>query len=234
MIIIDDREVTQHPKLPEELGIPNRVERLEAGDFCFLGRGNESVGIERTEIKNLVQKLRIGELESQLYKCQECYSSVILLVEGVFDELSGLLAVHNKGNRGYYRNQVYPRTTYELIVAVLIRLSEMGIELIFSPNFSCSVRIVRLIYQQRTKEEEEHSLFKKIRKVNLPVKLTTNENVPKLMALVPRIPERVAIRLIYKFDSIWGVLHAEDKELLEVDGMGKGLVSNLKRSIGKP
>lgn len=235
MILIDQRQIVEHPEIPELLGIDSTVARLEAGDYCFVDSKDGLVGIEQSEIGNFIQKLRSGELEFQMRNCDRLYSSIILLVQGVYDKYGELLATYKKSKgKGYFRSYMYPHTTFEYAMATLIRLSEMGIELIPSPNFECSIDIVRYIYNQRTKPEEEHTLFKKIRKVDIPTKLTANPNVPRLMALIPHIPEKTAIRLIHKFDSIWGVLHAEDTELLDVEGVGSGLISNLRRSVGKP
>ena len=238
MITVDDREekeANEHHEvsIPDIIGINCRVERLDSGDYAFLDFYQEPVGIERCEVSNLVQKLRSGELEDQLYRCQDSYSSVILLKEGVYDEVNGLLATHKKGNRGYYRDFVYPHTQFELIKAAEIRLSEMGIEVIDSPNFPCSISIVKLIHDLRTKPEKDRTLFKKIRTIHLPVKLSANPAVPKLMGLIPHLSEKAAIGLIYKYDTIWGVLNAPDKELLKVDGVGKGMIRNLRKSIGK-
>ncbi len=233
MITIDDREVTQHPDIPELLKLPVVVTRMEAADFAFLDSHNEPLGIERCEIGNLVQKLRSGELEDQLTRCEQTYKTIILLTEGVYDSVQGLLAILGESNRGYYRRHVFPHTTYDYVIASLIRLSDMGIETIHSPNFACSMGIVRIIYNQRTKPEEEHTLFKRIRQIKLPTKLSANPAVPKLMALAGRMPEKVAIRLIHKYDSIWNILHTEDRELLEIEGMGKGLLGKLKQGVGK-
>ena len=233
MLVIDDREVTQHPEIPDVIGIEHVVQRMETSDYAFLDRDGRPVGIERCEIGNLVEKLRSGELEQQLYRCQESFSSVILLKEGVYDYLGGLLAIHKKGDKGYFRQFVYPRTGYEAIKAMEIRLSEMGVEVVDTANFDCSMVVVRVIYNQRTKAEAKHTMFKKVRAMNLPTKLTANPSVARLMALIPRVPETTAIQLIYKFDSIWGVIHATDKELMEVEGMGKGLVRKLRETIGK-
>jgi ERCC4-type nuclease len=234
MIKIDDREVVQHPDLPERLQLPSSVERLRAADLAFLDRDMGTVGVERSEIGNFVQKLRDGELESQMYKCQEEYNSIILLLEGVYDNVGGLLAIHKPGNRGYFRNKVYSNTFYHHIMAAEIRLSEMGIEVIHSPNYDCTVDIIRTLYHQRTKPEEQHSLFKRTRAINLPVKLTANPAVPRLMALVPRLSEKVAIRLMNEYGTIWDILHKEDKELLRIEGMGKGLIQKIKEGVGKP
>jgi len=233
LIIVDDREVMEHPEIPNSLGVEVSVQRLEAADYAFLDRDNEPLGIERCEVGNFVQKLRSGELEAQMLKCQDNYASIILLIEGVYDEHGGLLAVHRKGNRGYFRTHIYPHTYYDYVKATEIRLSEMGIEMVHSPNFQCSMAVIKAIYSQRTKSEEEHTLFKKIRAIKIPVKLTSNPAVPKLMSLCPRLPERTAIRLINKHSSIWNILHVDDSELLEIQGFGRGLLDKLKRGVGK-
>ncbi len=233
MIIVDDRECSQHPEIPDLLKIPCVIQRIEAGDFAFLNRDNEPTGIERSEIGNLIQKLRSGELEDQMYKCQANYAFVILLIEGVYDQVDGLLAVHRKSDRGYFRTHIYPHTRYDLIKALEIRLSEMGIELVYSPNFQCSIDTIRTIYNQRTKPEEKQTLFKRVRTIRIPTKLTSNPAVPKLMTLAGRMSEKVAIRLINKYGSIWSILNTEDSELLEVEGVGKGTLRRLKEGVGK-
>jgi len=198
MLTIDRREIAEHPDIPELIELPFTVDTLEAGDYAFLNAHSEPTGIERCEIGNLLQKLRSGGLESQMLKCQANYNSIILLAEGVYDKVNGFLAIHKESERGYFRSHIFPHTRYDYTIASLIRLSEMGIEIISSPNFACSMIVVRTIYNQRTKPEEEHGLFKRIRPVRIPVKLSSNPAVPKLLALVGRMPEKVAIRLINK------------------------------------
>ncbi len=238
MITVDRREAKEAEEhhnifIPDALDLPCAIDTLEAADYAFLDRDSAPFGIERSEIGNLVQKLRSGELEEQMYKCQANYASVILLIEGVYDQVDRLLAVHKDSNRGYFRTHIYPHTYYDYVKATEVRLSEMGIEIIHSPNFQCSMSVIRTIYNQRTKPEEEHTLFKRVRAIKIPVKLTSNPAVPMLMALCPRLPEKTAIRLINKYDSIWNILSTPDDELLGVEGMGKGLLDKLKRGVGK-
>lgn len=232
MVIIDDREINQHPEIADLLGISFSVQRLDAGDFCFLDVNNEVVGIERCTVNNFVQKLMDGQLESQMYKCQEQFSSVILLIEGVCDSHKDLLALYKKGNNAYFRYMVYPRLMYKSILAAIVSLSNMGVEIITTANFECTMEAIRLIYASRTRTE--HTLFKKTRKIRLPVKSSANPSVPRLMAIVPRLSEKAAVRLMYKFDTIWNVLHAEDKELMEIEGVGRGVVRRIKEAVGKP
>lgn len=239
MMAVDTREVQEaqdHHDLfiPDQLvGIPCSVQLLTAADYAFLDRDITPLGIERCEIGNLIQKMRSGELESQLLKCQVNYAKVILLIEGVYDQLEGLVATHKAGNRGYFRVHVYPHTYYDEVKALEVRLSELGVEVLSSPNFTCSMRLIRIIYNQRTKPEEEHTLFKKTRVIKIPTRWTTNPAVPKLMTLIPRLPEKVAIDMIDKFGSIWEILHAEESYLLEVEGFGKGGLKRLRDGMGK-
>ena len=245
MITVDRRELQEmvsHRNISgiEELsliiGVPLREDTLDAGDFAFIDKNKGAVGIERSEIKNLMQKIRSGELEAQLARCDDYYNTVFLLVEGVYDQVSGFMATYKKNTDGrvYFRNRIEPNTRYTDVRALEVRLLELGIEVIGASNFDCSMKVVSTIYQQRTKPEEGHTLFKKIRPIRIQVKLSANPAVPMLMALCPRLPERTAVRLIYKYNSIWDVLHADDKEILEIAGMGRGLLRNLKRSLGKP
>ena len=237
VLTIDDREAKEAAEhhdvdLTEVIGVPAVVERLDSGDFAFLDRDGEPTCIERCEIGNLVQKLATKELESQLVRCQESYKHIILLVEGVNDKIADLLAVHKGGEKGYFRVKVYPNTRYNFVKAVELRLQEFGIEYIDSPNFNCTLSIIKTIFDQRTKPEEKHTLFKSVRPIKLPTKYTKNPSVPMLLALCPRLSEKTAIRLITRYDTIWGVLNADDTELMEVEGFGDVLIRRLKGNVG--
>lgn len=234
MLFIDDREVTAHPEIPDVIGVEYSVLRLPAADYVFFDWSNSSsVGIERSAIGNFVQKLRSGELEEQMAGCISMYQSVILLIEDVYDANDEVLATYKHSKKGYFRNYIYTHTYYDAIQSAIVDISRMGVEVLTTPNFDCTMRTVNIIYHNRTKQPSEHALFSKIRKPIMPVKMSANPAVPRLMALCPRIPEHVAIALVYKYDTIWNIVHQEDKELMETEGMGKGLVKNLREAIGK-
>jgi ERCC4-type nuclease len=206
---------------------------LETSDYAFLDRDNNAVGIERCEINNFVQKLASGELEAQMYRCASEFSTTVLLIEGIYNHTSGFLTTFREGDRGYFRNRISPHLRYDAVLASMLRLSEFGIELVHTPNFNCSMIAVSLLYIQRTESTDLSMLFRKIRTVKLPVKLSSNPAVPKLMALGSRVPEKVAIELIGKYGSIWNVLHTPDEELLQIKGFGKGLLESIKKGVGK-
>lgn len=238
MITIDRRELAEaeehHPDISvtDILGTDLYVDTLDAGDYAFLDRNSEPLGIERCEIGNLVQKLRSGELEDQMTRCSEQYASIVLLIEGIWDEAASFLAHYRQTDKGYFRTRIEPHIRYAEPMAAIIRLSELGIEIVQTPNFQCSLATIKTIYNQRTKPEEEHRMFKQVRKPFIPVKLSANPAVPRLLALCPRLPEKTAIRLIHKYGSIWNIINADEKELLEIEGFGKTLIRRLKGNIG--
>jgi ERCC4-type nuclease len=206
---------------------------LETSDYAFLDRDNNAVGIERCEINNYVQKLGSGELETQMYRCMEQFKSTILLIEGLYNHTSGFLTTYRESDRGYFRNRISPHLRYDAVLASMMRLSEFGVELVHTSNFECSMIAVSLLYIQRTESTELSTMFKKIRTMKLPVKMSSNPAVPKLMALGSRIPEKIAIELIGKYGSIWKILNTPDNELLEIKGFGKGLLDSIKKGVGK-
>ncbi len=232
MITIDRREITEHPDIPQLLTVPHRIDTLDSGDYAFVDRTDGPVGIERSEIGNLVQKLHSGELEQQLARCANQYQSVVLLAEGVWDEVAGLLATYKQGEKSYFRTRVYPTTQYLPTLALLSRLSELGIEIVQTPNFTCSMLAIRAIYNQRTKLDTQQTLFRRTRAIWIPPKLTANPAVPRLLALCPRMPERVAIALMIKYTSIWNILNTPDQELLQIDGLGTTLLRRLRDNVG--
>lgn len=153
----------------------------------------------------------------------------------MYDGEKELLTTYKKAARKaiYYQNHTYDRSRYDYVVAAEIRLSELGLEVIHSPNFKATMTVISTIFNQRTKPEEEHTLFKRTRALKMPVKLTKNPLVPKLMAVgAPGFPEKVAIRLTQKFGGLYGIMLANDEDILAVEGMGKGLLYKLKKGMG--
>ena len=241
MLTIDSREAKEsleHRKIDLKeyftlLKIPATIDLMDAGDFSFLDRHQEPETIERCETGNLVEKVRSGELEAQLIRCADQYSKVMLLHEGVVDELSSLLATFKQGEKTYYRTRIYPNTKYSEVVGLLCKLSELGIEIFNTPNFDCSLTFIRIVYNQRRKPSEQSSLFVKSKGITIPARMSSNPAVPRLLSLCPRLSEKTAIRLVNKYGSIWTILHTPDKELLETDGFGSTLLKRLKENVGQ-
>ncbi len=235
MLTIDRREDQQHPEFANGLvsaQIPIRVDTLDEADFAFLNLMREPIGIERMAISNYVQKLMDGELEAQLRRCADSYFTTYVLIEGVYTPSKGRLAIHRSTRRGFYPSKTYARISYGVVVSSLVRLESMGFKLIHSANPDATIYVIESIYNHHQKHEDDHTLFTKLRPPKIPVKLSANPAVPKLLALCPRLGEKAAIRLINQYGTIWEILHRPDKELLEIEGFGKVALARLKASVG--
>lgn len=236
MITVDTREYEQHEDIPTYL--PGcQILKLDAGDFAFNNYQSNPVGIERCEISNLMQKLNDGQLESQLRVAEELYSKFYLLTEGVWDEEDKAVQIYKKINmnlkghrvKAYISTKKYGFFQFDRLEAFLIRIEEMGVRLLMSPNFPTSMRIIRLLEIKNTEPEESHKLFTSISAVKIPTKLTKNPAVPRLMSLCPRLPEKVAIQLITDYGSIMGIIMANPTD---VDGFGKVFQERLRENVG--
>ena len=238
MITCDDREITQHPEIPTFL--PNcQIQRLVAGDYAFLDYKNDPVGIERCEVSNLMQKLESGELESQLRMAEELYTKFYLLTEGVWDkDKDGAVRSYKfvdmklKGKKvpAYVHYRRHSFFQYNRLTSAIVRLEEMGLKILpTSPNFACSMELIKLLATKLAEPPEASKMFTSSRTMKLPTKLTKNPAVPMLMSLCPRLPETVAIKLIAEYGNIIGVLIAKD---IKVDGFGKVLQERLRENVG--
>lgn len=241
MITVDDREVTEHPDIPTML--PGcQVQRQET-DYMFLTVSSEVCGVERSEVGNLIQKIVSGELERQVRLASEVCNLFYLLPEGVWDEEAGkvisyrkklvYLPAHNRREYAYILSHRYDSYQYDSLASLLIRLEQMGVRLLpASPNFMCSIRIIRLLETKLTEPPEARTLFRKVQSVLLPTKLTKNPAVPRLIALCPRLSEKTAVMLINKYETILNIVNAPESDVLRVDGMGATLLRRLKDNIG--
>ena len=238
MIVVDDREHTQHPEIDTLLPGCN-IDRLDAGDFAFLDYNADPVGIERCEVSNLMQKLEDGELESQLRTAEDLYKKFYLLTEGVWDkDKDGAVRSFKyaelkfKGKKlpAYIHYRRHGFFQYNRLISSIIRLEEMGLKILpTTPNFACSMELVKLLSIKLAEPPEAGKMFTSSRTMKIATKLTKNPAVPMLMHLCPRLPETVAIRLINEYGSIMGILMANPTD---VEGFGQTLQGRLRTNVG--
>jgi len=234
MLLIDDREIVQHPELPGMFTVPTAVERLGAGDFCFLDRDRNLIGIERVTINNFFQTLHSGELEEKLNKCLDLYATTILLLQDIYFDEGNRITLYRRTEQGrFYCYHILPTATFNQLASALDRLGEYNIQLRTSHTLEESVKVIEAIYGQRKEPEEQHHLMKRPPKP-IPPRWTGRRDIALLTAMCPRMPVKVANALLEKYGTIWMVLNAPLEGLLEVRGMGQGLLRNLREGIGIP
>lgn len=105
MILVDDR--TGSAELDPLLQSPHALVRLDYGDACWMGKGQDgpvNVAVERKGLMDLLQSMTTGRLSGhQLIGLLREYDYVYLVVEGVWrpDRHNGML--HHINRKGQWR-----------------------------------------------------------------------------------------------------------------------------------
>lgn len=197
------------------------------GDYCWLV-GADSEVLERKYITDFVSSLISKRLTEQLRGCLEEFKRVFLAIEGIWDEVDGKLVVYRKTEEGFYVPAYFsPNIKYEDVWSA-IKTFLASVDIIFTPNRETTVQVVLNLSKGI---KENNLLTRAVKRKKMPV-WTRDRRVIKLMNLVDRLPEQEAKELINKFGSIKGIMAADDGELMLVEGIGKGLIRNIRSSVG--
>jgi len=234
MISVDDRTGSKElfPLLPD----PKRMERLEYGDFAWLGRGPngpEMVGVERKKISDLVASMESGRLSGhQLLGLTTAYDRVYLLVEGEWRprQPDGILEIytHKRWHPYDYGSRRYmARDIYNFINSLV---AACGLMYWKTDTPWQTAHWIADTYTWWQKEWERHRSFQK---AHVPP--------PQYAQLRPPIPiVRVAMaftgvgydkaRALSKvFHTPLELLLADDKDLMKAEGIGPKLASVISR-----
>lgn len=205
MIITDDREAGTIGFMKAN-GVPHLIKRLEEGDYT---NENEDFLVERKAGMDYANSVITGHLTVQLARMREQHPNtpLFLIFEGDFDAVCD--GQNNRGLKMLLR-------TFPLKLAHV-----WGVQLIKTCDIVETVEELQLL---------DH-YAKGIRDVPIAfesVYMTKNfdERVRNLMT-VPQLGQTKAEMLLNVFPSIYHMLDHID-ELTELDGIGKGLASNIR------
>lgn len=136
MLLIDDREPSDL-RTAITLAIPQaQVERLAVSDFLLFDEDGHSIGIERKEIKDLINSIARRKLKRQLSALAQ-FDRGILLVEGHWKvKQDGSLWVHER------RSGWAPQS----IQAILLALQEQtGVKVLHTANHNETILTIRML-----------------------------------------------------------------------------------------
>jgi ERCC4-type nuclease len=220
MIIVDSREPAQlKDALPQFIDVT--VETLKYGDYLWTKKDGSLRVIERKTLDDLISSLRTNRLEEQLAGCIKEYRRVSLLVEGSLFEKGGIIPT------------TFMDLKPEMFNNLMCSIQEHNIEFLWSPSLKYTPKILLALWKRDQKPQESKKLLMgKVQRKN-PMIFHRDKRIGVLMAVWERLPEKVAAELVKQYGGLFGVLHAPEKDLLKIKGLGKGLIHNLYRSVGK-
>ncbi|HLD59644.1 MAG TPA: ERCC4 domain-containing protein [Candidatus Bilamarchaeaceae archaeon] len=191
-IFVDTREDPEFDNVLKSLGAYVIRKQLEVGDFICSDR----VIVERKTRSDFESSIIDGRLFKQLDNLIENYSRVVVIIEGT-SEMERL-------------NKNAILGAYSSIIA------NYGASLFFTKS---SEKTMELIYNlakyEQFSEKRVARLFAR-RKGN-----TLSQNQQIIVESFPMVGPKLAKNLLTHFGSLENLFKASERELLEVDGMGK-------------
>lgn len=203
-IIIDHREDLLFDGFLQDSGAVVERTVLDVGDFLCSGR----LAIERKTRADFEQSIIDGRLFSQLQNLISNYQRVVVLVEGTKNE--------ERINRN------------ALLGAYSSIMADYGASLIFTTSIEKSAELIFSIakHEQLAKKQPMRIFAKK-------KTLTLAQSQRSIVEMLPMVGPKLAKALLVHFGSVENLFNASERELLEVDKMGKKKAKMIRSVISK-
>ena len=192
VIAVDFRESDSFDGIFEKLGAEVKRMQLPVGDFLCSAR----LVVERKTRSDFEQSIIDGRLYSQLGMVLDNYERVVVLVEGESAE-------------GRIRREA-------LLGAYATIISDYGATLLFTRNMKKSAEMIfALAKHEQIAKRSPMRIYAK-RKT-----LTPSQTSRAVVESLPSVGPKLAKNLLRHFGTAEAVLKASERELMEVEGMGK-------------
>ncbi|MBD3203796.1 hypothetical protein GF327_05850 [Candidatus Woesearchaeota archaeon] len=194
---------------PEEIvdNIRNEVQvktkNFSPGDYLI---GN--IGIERKTMNDFFCSLVNTRLFSQLQSLKNYYATSLLIIE-TYDP-------------GFFKNS---NVIYGAILRIIL---DMHIKVIFCQTKKQTSEVLVLIHNREKNKKINPRVLKHRLKYRIK-KNSVKKNKKHLLKSIPDIGDKKSEQLLRRFRTVKDVLKADEKSLMEVPGIGKKTIENIKR-----
>ena len=171
-------------------------------------------------------------VENQLKKQYSMADESYLIIEGfIIPSPKGCIALKPSKNLKFFIAEREYRVNYAGLVAWKYQLDKAGITVVETPHLAGTASLLVAIY--KSAQESEHSTLRRYikEKIYIPGE---NPYIKSLMGIVgANLGEKRATALIDAFGTMWRVLLAEEEELCQVEGIGRGVARSLLKAVGR-
>ena len=210
-IIADYREKRIILELSKK-GIDVKSKSLISADFIINSKtknGKEVlVGIERKTLTDFLNSIIDKRIITQLISLKENFDIPLLVIEG-------------EQNIYKIRN-FHPNSIRGMLSAIAI---DLQIPTLYTKNEKDTASYIETIAKRIESKRKDISLLKKRK----PLELTELQEY--IIESFPGIGPTIAKNLLKKFKTVKKIVNAEEKELLEVEKLGKKKVKEIKRVL---
>jgi Fanconi anemia group M protein len=190
-IVIDQREDHQFDDLLSSYNANIERKQLEVGDFLCSVR----LVIERKTRSDFEQSIIDGRLFNQLKNLTDNFPRVAIVVEG--EIIEGRLSKE------------------ALLGAYSAVVADFGASLFFTRTMEKTAQLIyAMAKHEQLAKKQEMRIFAK-RKTH-----TASQNQRAIIEMLPMVGPKLAKALLNHFGNVDNIVNANEKELLEVEGMG--------------
>ena len=218
-IVIDERERSSKiPNLLRQMGITIDFASLAVGDYIV----SPETAIERKTINDLLASIYDGRLYVQCSDLIQHYSRPVVVIEGNIRELEDLHNIRDDDQFRIVLDRI--QISYDALVKIAL---DFRIPIIHSPSAEYSSRL--LLTMARRSMEEGHSsgpVLKKIKKKN-PLYLQQLF----ILSSLPSIGNKLAARMLKKFNTPQRALNASIAELASIPGFGTARAVRVRKIL---
>lgn len=204
-ILVDHREYRSSVvKNLVARGVNVEPKQLDTGDYILSSR----IGVERKNVDDFLQSLIDGNLFRQISRLREAYSRPILVLEG-----ENLFTKRN--------------ISHNAIFGSLASISvDYGISIMSTKNAMETADLLGVIAKREQKENKRIAAVRGEKH-----QMSLQERQQFLIEGLPNVSAVIAKRLLNHFGSIRAIINASEKELQEVDGVGKTIASEIVKLL---
>lgn len=207
-IVVDERERNSNiPELLKNAGAIIDFTQLKVGDYIV----SSETAIERKTVRDLVSSIYDGRLFLQCSDLVKYYQKPLLVVQGNIAELAESPEDTEEADVKLHAERML--LAYDALITVAM---EFRIPIIHTPSAEHTAQLlVTLVNRSLREGKAKGPLLRKIKKEN-PIYIQQLS----VLASLPGVGEKLATRMLKKFDTPIRALNASAAELSIIPGFG--------------
>jgi len=204
-IIVDHREYRSNVvKNLAIKGVEIEPSQLDVGDYVVSSR----IGVERKNVDDFLESLIDGKLFKQISKLRDSYSRPVLILEG---------------ENLYTKRNINHNAIFGSLASISV---DFGIPVLTTNDPKETADLLKILAHREQKEGKKAVAIR-----GEKTQMSLKERQQFLIEGLPNVSAVIAKRLLAHFGSIKDIVNASEKELQEVDGVGKNIAFEIKKVL---
>ncbi len=219
-IVVDERERSSNiPELLKSAGAIIDFAQLKVGDYVV----SSETAIERKTVRDLISSIYDGRLFLQCSDLVKYYQKPLLVMQGNITELAeSSHDIEDLDDIKFHAERM--SLAYDALITVA---TEFRIPIIHTPSAEQTAQLlVTLVNRSLQQAKAAGPLLRKIKKEN-PIHIQQLS----VLASLPGVGEKLAVRMLSKFETPIRALNASAAELASIPGFGLARAERVRKVL---